>query len=131
MHAKPKFQYTVCILKSGSKMNRKIIGERLRLIREQRDLLQEDLARIIGVTKGCVHSWEIGRTIPDPLTLYEPARILGVDINFFFHPVLDQSKSDYTLCKLTKKELLILNKIRAYNSKYRNAIEIILGVDDK
>lgn len=112
-------------------MNRKVIGERIRLIREQRDLLQEDLARIIGVTKGCIHSWEIGRTVPDPLTLYELARILGVDINFFFQPIDEQKKSDYILCQLTNKELLMLNRIRSCTGKYRTAIEVILGVDDK
>lgn len=111
-------------------MNRKLIGERLRTIREQRDLLQDDLARIIGVTKGCIHSWEIGRTLPDPITLYELARILGVDINFFFQQT-DTKITEYTSCLLTKKELLILNKMRAFAPKYRNAIEIILGVDNK
>lgn len=112
-------------------MNRKIIGEQLKLIREQRDLLQEDLANIIGVTKGCIHSWEIGRTVPDPITLFELARILGVDINLFFKSATEITETEYAICKLTPKELLIVNKIRAYKPKYRNAIEVILGVDGK
>ena len=55
------------------------IGERLRQLREQRALRQEDLAELAGVGKNTVNRIEKNRTEPHMTTLRKLAEALGVD----------------------------------------------------
>ncbi len=37
--------------------------------RAERELTQEDMARILGITQGCYSMWENGKKLPRPLAL--------------------------------------------------------------
>ena len=50
--------------KSGYIKNPKTIGEHIRKVRMDRNLLQKDVAKIIGVTEDCVTNWENNRSTP-------------------------------------------------------------------
>ena len=40
------------------------IAEIIKIEREQRDMTQEDLAKILGITRDSISLWEIGKRIP-------------------------------------------------------------------
>ena len=67
----------------------KSIGETIRTLRRERDITQESLAAMLGVTSQSVSQWENGRTLPD-ISLLAPLAhifdvsadvILGIDID--------------------------------------------------
>ena len=67
----------------------KPIGETIRALRRERDITQEALAAMLGVTSQSVSQWENGRTMPD-ITLIAPLAhifdvtadlLLGIDIH--------------------------------------------------
>ncbi len=67
----------------------KPIGETIRTLRRERDITQESLASMLGVTSQSISQWENGRTMPDisliaPLAhIFEVSAdvILGIDID--------------------------------------------------
>ena len=67
----------------------KSIGETIRNLRRERDITQESLASMLGVTSQSVSQWENSRTLPD-ISLLAPLAhifdvsadvILGIDID--------------------------------------------------
>ena len=57
------------------------IGERIRTLRKDNDLFQEDLAKKIGVSRQAVASWEADRTLPSVKNAYAMAEVFNCDIN--------------------------------------------------
>ena len=43
----------------------KSVGERIRYFRYIKDMTQEQLAEVLGVTTGAVYKWESGLSIPE------------------------------------------------------------------
>ena len=41
-----------------------MIDERIKSLREKRDLTQSDLARKLGITRSSVNAWEMGISVP-------------------------------------------------------------------
>lgn len=57
-----------------------VIGKRLEILREQRNMSRQELADLMEVTRQTVFRWEQGERVPDVLTFIKLARILGVQI---------------------------------------------------
>lgn len=74
------------------------IGEKIRAKRRERDLTQEELANILGVSKAAVSKWENEESYPDITMLPQIARL--------FHLTMDEL-FDYTL---EYKPLVIVNE---------------------
>lgn len=58
------------------------IGKRIKTIRKRRGLTQADFARMIGVTRPTVISWERGVTVPVLYTLKRLSGVLGVTLEY-------------------------------------------------
>ena len=56
------------------------IGENLRKLRREKDLTQEQLAELLGVTFQSVSRWETGATYPDIELLPVMAELFGVSM---------------------------------------------------
>ncbi|MGE5590983.1 MAG: helix-turn-helix domain-containing protein [Bacillota bacterium] len=56
-----------------------LFGLRLAAARHASGLTQEDLATALGVARATVAHWEIGRRVPDALTLADIAAALGAN----------------------------------------------------
>ena len=54
------------------------IGEVIRKYRKERQLTQEETARILGVTASAVNKWENGVSYPDIFLLAPIARLFGI-----------------------------------------------------
>jgi len=52
----------------------------LKPLRQARNLTQEDLARLLGVSRQAVHAWEAGKAAPSLLQAVRLARVLGVPV---------------------------------------------------
>ena len=63
------------------------IGKRIKAIRIRRGLTQADFARMIGVTRPTVISWERGITVPVLYTLRRLAETLGVTLEWLMEGV--------------------------------------------
>lgn len=52
------------------------LGERLKRLREQCGYTQEQLANLIGASKGCIGAYELGMNMPSAHKLYQLAAVL-------------------------------------------------------
>ncbi|NPV92681.1 MAG: helix-turn-helix transcriptional regulator [Firmicutes bacterium] len=57
-------------------------GDRLRDLRNENDLKQKDLGKIIGVAKSTVSQWESGGRTPDASTLIKLADFFKVSVDY-------------------------------------------------
>ncbi len=62
------------------------VGKQVRLLRDQRNLSQQALAKSSGISRNTLSLIERGQTSPTVSTLKNLARALAVDINAFFRP---------------------------------------------
>ena len=58
------------------------IGQRIKSLREQRDLTQEQLAKVLGVTDGSVSNWENGTKTPRMGMFQSIADYFGVKVSY-------------------------------------------------
>lgn len=61
------------------------IGERIRAIRQERQITQEELANVVGVSRSAVAQWETGRSGQVTGNLSRIAEVLGVGVEFLMH----------------------------------------------
>ena len=62
-------------------MNNGLFSQTLRRLRLEKNLTQEQLANILGVSVQSVSRWECGNTLPDVMLLPEIARLYGVTVD--------------------------------------------------
>ena len=62
-------------------MNNGFFSQTLRRLRLEKNLTQEQLANILGVSVQSVSRWECGNTLPDVMLLPEIARLYGVTVD--------------------------------------------------
>lgn len=70
-------------MKFGS-VNQKIVGQRIRRVRQSLELSQENVAEDLGMTKGAFSKIERGLTNLPLTRLIEIARVLKVEVAVFF-----------------------------------------------
>ena len=98
------------------------IGSRLREAREARGLTQRELARQVGVTGAAIANYEAGTSHPKEQVLYRLLDALGVDANYLFQDCCRSGGWG-----LTPAELLHLARLRALDSRGREAVEAALS----
>ena len=62
-------------------MNNTVFSQNLRKLRLEKNLTQERLATILGVSVQSVSRWECGNTLPDVMLLPEIARLYGITVD--------------------------------------------------
>ena len=60
------------------------IGQKIKTKRRERDLTQEELANILGVTKAAVSKWENGESYPDITMLPQIAQLFRITMDELF-----------------------------------------------
>ena len=98
-----------------------ILGSRIKSLRKERGLTQQELADLVNVTKVSICCYEKGNRTPNLETLMDlasvlkttPNYLLGVDIN-----VVAEDEEDYSIT-LPKEDIQIINEIRK-NSAFIN-----------
>ncbi|MFO0845273.1 MAG: helix-turn-helix transcriptional regulator [Gemmataceae bacterium] len=65
-------------------MKEQRLGNRLKVARAERDLSQEDLAGLVGVTRQTISSIETGQYCPSALLAFLLAKALGKQVDGLF-----------------------------------------------
>ena len=102
-----------------------IIGDRLRALREEKNLSQGDIEKRTGLVRPYISRVENGHTVPALETLEKFARALEIPIYQLFYdgdeppklPNLPKRKSEEDAWGSTGKEARYLNKLRRVLSK--------------
>ena len=89
---------------------------KLKELREERDVLQKDLAAAINRTRACISSWEQGKTEPSIDDLVKLADFFGTSVD----SVIGRSIADEREAR-PKTEIELLDEFRKLdeNDKYR------------
>lgn len=61
----------------------KHLGDKIRVLRVQRNLTQRDLARLVGVSAAAIAQWERGGKTPRLVSLQRLATVLEVPMSHF------------------------------------------------
>lgn len=67
----------------------KIFGERLKEIRTEKHLTQDDVAKMLNVSGNTIYAWEKDKQEPSMATLLKLSEILEVSLDYLF------GKTDY------------------------------------
>ena len=107
------------------KGDRMLLGQRIKTLRKENNLTQEELGKLINVTKVSICCYEKETRIPTLETLVALANVFKVDINYFIgndkYAVADNDKN-YGMY-VAKEELEFITEIRKYNSLHKKVIE--------
>ena len=87
----------------------------LRVIREERDLLQKDVANILGISRATYSNYEAGLRSPDPNMLKKLADLYAVSID----ELLGYSPKNNAKDILCTDERILLKKYRSLSPKGR------------
>ena len=58
------------------------LAERIKMLREKSSLTQTDLARVLGLTRSGVNSWEMGLSVPSTTYIVELAKCFKVSTDY-------------------------------------------------
>ena len=58
-----------------------MLGENIYKLRKLKELSQEELAEVIGVSRQTISNWELGETSPNPEQLKLLSKVLGVSVD--------------------------------------------------
>lgn len=101
-----------------------IIGKRLKDIRKLRQLTQNDLAKLAGITKSSICCYEKGRRTPTLDTLQKIADILSVDFTYLLGQesyIVAEDEETYGM-NISKDEMNIIKKLRNNSKLYINLL---------
>ncbi len=89
------------------------IGKFIAKKRKEKNMTQEELARILGVTNKTVSRWENGNYMPDLSLLKLLSEALGVSLNELLsgEEDVDVQKADENISNITNYSNLVINKI--------------------
>lgn len=59
-----------------------MIADKIKVLREQQNLTQADLAKQLGITRSSVNAWEMGISVPSTQYLMELAAIFQVSTDY-------------------------------------------------
>ncbi len=91
-----------------------IIGDRLRKLREEKNLTQTELGSIIGVKKSAISSYEHEKRMPNSETIISLMQVFSVSADYLIgadHLIKTVSK-DKEITTLTKEELIFLRELK-------------------
>lgn len=83
----------------------KEVGANIARLRKRKEITQEDLARLVGISRGAISMYEIGERIPDPFILQKIADKLGVSTS---HLLGEEPRPD----TYTAKDFIPVGKLR-------------------
>lgn len=107
-------------------------GARLRRLREEKGLRQEDLGLSLNVGKSTVSQWENDLRVPDTNTLLRLSQFFTVSIDYLLGNMLEKAPADTSTAGV--RNLPILGKIRSRDpfwaeENFDGKLELLADVD--
>ena len=59
-----------------------MIADRIKFLREQKELTQTELSKKLGITRSSVNAWEMGISVPSTQYIVELANIFSVSTDY-------------------------------------------------
>lgn len=85
-----------------------MIAQRIKKLREQRDMTQSDLAKLLGITRSSVNAWEMGISAPSTQYVVALARLFRVSTDYILG--VDGSAS-ISVCGLTERDIQVVHML--------------------
>ncbi len=85
-----------------------MIADRIKVLREQNDLTQTDLAKRLGITRSSVNAWELGISVPSTQYIVELAQIFKVSTD---HLLCVDNTATISVEGLSEKDVQLVNSI--------------------
>lgn len=92
-------------------IDKKLIGERIKNIRQQKGMTLEEFGKMFGASKSNVRSWEIGKNLPNPERLKTIAKIADISVDTLLYG------------KMKERISKMLSQIAKTNPKF-NSIDV-------
>ena len=105
-------------------MNQEKIGKFLAECRKQKNLTQEQLGEILGVSSKSISRWENGKNLPDYSILNSLCNTLGISINEFYY---GQKMTDTDFEQLSEQNLR-LYFIERYGKRLKFKFAVLSGI---
>ncbi len=109
------------------------VGNRLKIIRQQNNLTQQQIADVLGITRSTYCSYEIGRRAVDLNTILNLARFYNLPVDIFLQDGLDtesvaednyENDSDTKfLSQLSRDEIALIVKYRMMSKEDKKEIK--------
>ena len=109
-------------------MENKIFGERIKGLRIEKKMTQQELGNIVGLTSTGISYWETGKAVPNLETLVKLSNFFGISVDYL------TGKND-----IDNKEMILFRKAERVNDKDKeklyniieSTIDIFLMEQDK
>ena len=85
-----------------------MIADRIKVLREQNDLTQSDLAKRLGITRSSVNAWELGISVPSTQYIVELAQIFKVSTDYL---LCVDNTATVSVEGLSEKDVQLVNSI--------------------
>ena len=105
-------------------MNQEKTGKFIAECRKQKNLTQEQLSEILGVSSKSISRWENGNTMPDYAVLDSLCNTLGISINEFYY---GEKMSDTDFKQISEQNLR-LYFIEKYGKRLRLKFAVLSGI---
>ena len=94
-----------------------MIAERIKMLRENKQLSQSDLSKRLGITRSSINAWEMGISTPSTTYLVELSQIFHVSIDYLLG--LDKNLS-LDITGLDTEQVRILTDLAEHFRKEKN-----------
>ena len=105
-------------------MNQEKIGAFLAEWRKQKNLTQEQLSEILGVSSKSVSRWENGKTLPDYTVLDSLCKALGISVNEFYY---GEKQTNMDFEQLSEQNLRLYFREK-YGKRLRLKFAVLSGI---
>lgn len=85
-----------------------MIADRIKILREQQNKTQSELARQLGITRSSVNAWEMGISVPSTQYIVELAKIFKVSTDYLLGV---NTTSTINVAGLTDSDIELLHTI--------------------
>ena len=94
-----------------------MIAERIKMLRENKQLSQSDLSKRLGITRSSINAWEMGISTPSTTYLVELSQIFHVSLDYLLG--LDKNVS-LDITGLDTEQVRILTDLAEHFRKEKN-----------
>lgn len=82
-----------------------MIAEKIKFLREQKELTQSDLAKKLNITRSSVNAWEMGISVPSTQYIVELANLFSVSTDYLLGV---EKTSTIDIAGLTEKDVQMI-----------------------
>lgn len=83
-----------------------MVADRIKALREQKELTQTELSKLLGITRSSVNAWEMGISVPSTQYIVELAHIFKVSTDYLL--CVDNSAT-ISVAGLTEKDIQLVH----------------------